>query len=286
MNLLGRLLIVLIFIGSIMLASFSVVLYATHTNWRERANKLELDLKAKTQELGDLQKSKTALEAALRLEIKSQAARNVALAVTVRQLTQDFNEAKVEKTNLEAKLTEQVAAVQTATDMAEALRLRLDGASKEFLNAQRDWNEMATQLIRKTDEAHGLAIQVTSYQSTATQLAKDYRDVVEVLRKHGLSADPELYSQQPPAGIHGAVTEVRPGGIVQISIGSDSGLVKGHQLDVVRNRGERSSYVGKIEITQTAADCAVAKVMPEFRRGVVQRDDEVTYIDVSTIVTH
>jgi len=286
MNLLGRLLIVLIFIGSIMLVSFSVALYATHTNWRERANKLELDLKAKTQELADLQKSKAGLETALRLEIKSQAARNLALAVAVRQLTQDFAVLKEDKIGIEMKLKAQVAAVQTAADMAEALRTRLDGTSKALLDAQKDWNEMSTQLSKKVDEAHDLAIQVASYQSTGAQLAKDYRDVVEVLRKHGLSADPELYSKQPPAGVQGMVTEVRPGGIVEISIGSDSGIVKGHQLDIVRDRGNRSSYIGKIEITQTAADCAVAKVMPEFRRGVVQREDAVTYIDVNTIATH
>lgn len=286
MNLLGRLFIVLIFIGSIMLVSFSVALYATHTNWRERANKLELDLKAKTQELADLQKSKAGLETALRLEIKSQKDRNQALRTANEQLKQDVAGLQAQKDQLNVDLTARVAAVQTVADMAEALRNRLDGTSNALLDAQKDWNEMSTQLSKKVDEAHDLAIQVASYQSTGAQLAKDYRDVVEVLRKHGLSADPELYSKQPPAGVQGMVTEVRPGGIVEISIGSDSGIVKGHQLDIVRDRGDRSSYIGKIEIIQTAADCAVAKVMPEFRRGVVQREDVVTYIDVNTVATH
>jgi hypothetical protein len=40
------------------------------------------------------------------------------------------------------------------------------------------------------------------------------------------------------------------------------------------------------EITETAPDRAVARVMPEFRRGVVQRDDEVTYIEVNELVVH
>lgn len=286
MNLLGRLFIVLILMGSIILASFSVVLYSTHTNWRKHAVKLQRDLDAVTQELAALQKSKTELETALNLEIKSQAARNVALAERVRLLTQDNEEKRLELAELEEKLHQQVAAVKNATETTEALRARFDGISEALLESQRDWAHMSTQLNEQMDKAHGLALLLTSYQSTSAQLAKDYRDVVEVLRIHGLSADPELYSRQPPSGISGIVTEVRRGGIVEISIGSDSGLIKGHQLDVVRNRDGRSSYIGKIEITQTAADRAVAKVIPEFRRGDIRRDDEITYIDIDTVVAY
>ena len=286
MNLLGRLLIVLIFVGSIMLMSFSVVLYATHTNWRERAAKLEQDLKKKTTELSDLQKLKDAMETALQLEIKKQADRGVALSEKVRQLTGDCEEAKTEIADLKQELDNAVAAVRASHETTERLRMRLDGTSGSLHDAQKDWVDMSTQLAKKIDEAHSLALQVTTYQSVCAQLAKDYGDAVEVLRKHGLLSDPSIYDLTPPVGIQGKVTEVRPRGMVEISIGSDSGIVKGHQLDVVRNLEGRSSYVGKIEIVVTAPDRAVARVMPEFRRGVVQRDDDVTYIEVNELVAH
>jgi hypothetical protein len=168
----------------------------------------------------------------------------------------------------------------------ERLRVRYDGASKALFDAQNDWVKMSTELVKKIDEAHSLALQVTTYQTVSSQLAKDYRDAVEVLKKHGLAADPDLYSGQPPAGIHGIVTEIRPRGIIEISVGADSGLIKGHRLDVVRNRDGRGSYIGKIEITETASDRAVARVLPEFRRGTVQRDDEVQYVDVNELTAH
>jgi len=267
-----------------MLMAWSVALYATHTNWREHANKLDQELKQKTQELADLRKLKEALETALTLENRSQANRNMALAEKVRQLTQDNDDARDELDELRAELAMQVALTDTATKEMGLLRIRLDESSKRLLESQNDWANMSTQLVRKMDEAHGLAIQVATYQTVGAQLAKDYRDAVEVLRRLGVSTDLSLYASQPPAGIRGLVTQVRPGGIIEISIGSDSGLVKGHHLDVVRNRAGSPSYVGKIEITNVAADRAVAKVMPEFRRGVVQRDDEVTYIDVNEFV--
>ena len=158
--------------------------------------------------------------------------------------------------------------------------------NKTLFDAQNDWVIMSTQLIKKGDEAHSLALQLATYQSICAQLAKDYADAMEVLRIHGQTPDPALYTRKPPAGIHGFVTEVRPRGIVEISVGTDSGLVKGHQLDVVRNRDGRSSYIGKIEIAETMPDRAVANVMPEFRRGTVQRDDEIIYIEVNELTAH
>jgi hypothetical protein len=226
------------------------------------------------------------MEAALKLELKRQADRVTALKVTVSQLTQDNAQAKVRLAALEQDQRTAVAAVQASHEMAERLRIRLDGVSKALLDSQNDWVNMSTELVKMSDEAQGLAIQLAAYQATAAQLAQDYQNAMEVLRIHGLVPDPAAYSTQPPAGVHGTVTEIRPGGNVEISIGSDSGLVKGHQLDVVRNREGRSSYIGKIEITNTAADRAVAKVMPEFRRGVIQSGDEVMYIEVNELVAH
>jgi len=266
--------------------SFAVVLYATHTNWRVRAVNMEKERDEKSKKLTELENQKNNMETALKLENTLQVNSVIALTERVRQLTQDCEEAKDKVTELRADLAAQTAAVQASHETAEGLRKRLDGQSEALLVSQNEWMDMSTQLSKKIDEAHSLAIQVTTYQSVASQLAKDYADAIEVLRKHGLSSDPALYTKMPPAGIRGMVTEVRPRGIIEISIGSDSGLVKGHQLDVIRDRDGRSSYVGKIEITETAPDRAVASVLPAFRRGVVQRDDEVIYIEVNELTAH
>ena len=286
MNLLGKLFIVLIFIGSIMLAAFSVTLYATHTNWKKQAETLTVGLNQEKDKLKKLQDAKAAMETALKLEIKRQADRSVALAKKAGDLERDNDEARIQLSELEAKRTTEVAATQAALAEAEAFRIQLDEAIKKLYVAQSEWVSMSTDLVKKVDEAHSLAIQLERFRSRSAQLAKDYRDAVEVLRKFGYSPDPSLYAKHPPAGIQGSVTEIRERGVIEISIGSDSGLSKGHQLDIVRNREGRSSYIGKIEITNTAADRAVAQVMPEFRRGVVQRGDEVTYIEVNELVAH
>ncbi|GHT21231.1 hypothetical protein FACS189419_01800 [Planctomycetales bacterium] len=261
----------------------SVVVYSTHTNWREQSKKLDEQLKAKTGELAALKKSKADMETLLQNEVKAEKDRNVQLSEKIAQIDQDNQKLTADIAELEKKRTEEVEAVKVAEETTNKLRERYDAASKALLKAQNDWAEMSSELTAKIDESHSLALQLTTYQSVTSQLSKDYRDAVEVLKKHGLTAAPELYSTVPPAGIQGVVTEVRPKGLIQLSIGADSGLVKGQQLDVVRSLEGRSSYVGKVEIIETASDSSVAKVLPEFRRGTVQVNDEVKYIDINEL---
>jgi hypothetical protein len=43
------------------------------------------------------------------------------------------------------------------------------------------------------------------------------------------------------------------------------------KFEVVRE----SKYLGRIDILQTTADTAVGRVMPEFKKGKIQKDDRV-----------
>ena len=49
------------------------------------------------------------------------------------------------------------------------------------------------------------------------------------------------------------ITATPGAGLVEISLGSDQGLLKGHQLEVYRIGGGQSTYVGRIEVVQTDA---------------------------------
>ena len=52
-------------------------------------------------------------------------------------------------------------------------------------------------------------------------------------------------------------------GLVEISIGSDQGLLKGHKLEVYRIGGGQSTYVGRIEVVKTAPDRGGLQDRPE-----------------------
>ena len=63
-------------------------------------------------------------------------------------------------------------------------------------------------------------------------------------------------------------------GLIEISLGTDDGLLKGHTLEVYRKDG--SAYLGRVEVTATQPDKAACKILPQFRQGPIQGGDRVT----------
>jgi hypothetical protein len=75
--------------------------------------------------------------------------------------------------------------------------------------------------------------------------------------------------------VEGLITAVQGGGLVEISIGADSGVQKGHRLDVFRVAPSGNKYVGRLEVLKTAPDKAVCKIIPSFQQSEVQKGDRV-----------
>src|SRR5690606_20255127 len=88
----------------------------------------------------------------------------------------------------------------------------------------------------------------------------------------------------PPPVVDGIVeaTQKSSRGVtefVQISIGSDDGLVEGHELDVYRtglSNGSRPVYLGRIKLTTVEPDRAVGVVTHRPKNGIIERGDNVT----------
>ncbi len=65
---------------------------------------------------------------------------------------------------------------------------------------------------------------------------------------------------------------------VEVSIGSDDGLLKNHLLDVYRSSaaGGAPKYLGKIKIVYVTNDRAVGQVVQAAKNGIIERGDNVT----------
>jgi hypothetical protein len=268
---------------SIMFMSFSVVIYATHTDWKKRSEETSAKLKESETHKKQLADARDNMIREFNEELSRRRAVIADLETKVEELSKENKRYQDELTQLNEEKEKGIASVKLSHESMQSLRAEVDGLRKDLRKAQEEWARLNTELVAKTDEAHELALQLTNYRSVGEKLLQDYRDAVDVLKKHGLKPQPELYTGIPPKGIQGLVTEVRPKGWVEISIGEDSGLVRGHELDVVRNIDGRSSYIGKIKVERTEADRAAATIIPEFRRGTVQRGDSVEFINTAEL---
>lgn len=107
------------------------------------------------------------------------------------------------------------------------------------------------------------------------------------LSELGISPDdPALVANvSVPPRVEGKVTGVQAvkavgrSELIEISLGSDAGLVKGHVLFVWRSglsAGGKTKYLGKIRIDSTEKDRAVATVLEKDRGGEIQKGDNVS----------
>ena len=78
----------------------------------------------------------------------------------------------------------------------------------------------------------------------------------------------------PIAGVQGVVLSVPDTGLIEISIGSDDGVLKGQAIDVFHTK-DAASYVGSMEVVNTKPDTATCKILPKLKKGEIQVSDRV-----------
>ncbi|MDD4271028.1 MAG: hypothetical protein GXY25_22060 [Pirellulaceae bacterium] len=280
MNLVGKIFIVLIFVMSILFMGFVVAVYATHTNWRDVVMKPETGLQAQlknqqteAQRLTDqLTKAKEDLET----EKKARVTQLSQLEAEKDALEKDRNQLNQDLARLNQDVRDAVAAVKASHDSLASLQKEVEGLRTEIRDALATKDKSLAELVDMTDRAHALKLQMDTVRERMVEQSEELNNALAVLRKFQLKPDPNAYLDQPTRGVGGIVEAVRDDGLLQINIGADDGLRKGHRLDAYRLAGGRSTYLGKIEVIQTQPDKAVCKALPEFREGIIQANDRVS----------
>jgi regulator of replication initiation timing len=132
----------------------------------------------------------------------------------------------------------------------EALRQQL-----RQLQADRDKNYKS--VVELTDQLHNAFQEVTRLKAENARLSA-------------------LLPPPPPKGLEGLVTARREDGFVEITLGSDDGMMPGHLMSVVRPKGTGIEVLGEIMVVKAAPDKAVCRVDSEAIKGAIQKGDRVT----------
>jgi hypothetical protein len=268
-NVIGKIFVFAVFVMSLMLMSFAVAIYSSHINWQEVA-------KQKQEELDKLTASKKSLEdenKRLTANVgKSEAARD--------QVVAKFQSALIEKdkelTSLKAARDEKLEDMQTKITELATVEEDLTQAREDVKKLRVEINEKQLKVDSQVDRAAQLAAQLhekESFLEIATerksQLEKQVSQARILLKQNGLSLD-SLPKDRVPT-INGVVMAVADDSI-EVSLGFDDGLQKGHQIEVYRN----DEYLGRAIVKSVKPDRAVAVLVREYARGIVQRGDKVT----------
>jgi hypothetical protein len=268
-RLLGNFLTVLTLVLSLLFASMSVVVFATHRNWREEAKKLKDEVtkleNANKRFREEIEQAKTSLA-------QEQLARKLAVASLETQLVSardQYARAQAEATQLAAEVGVLAETSKTNASVLAAVNAEVTQLRTQMVTDQNDRDQQFSAAVRLTDELHALQGVHNNLLARNNQLAEQNARMKKVLEAKDLTEFDDVESIPPK--VQGIVTAVSNGDLIEVSIGSDDGLKVGHTLDVYRG----GTYLGRVEVIRTFPDRSAAKVMREFRKGQIRTQDRV-----------
>lgn len=287
MSFLGKVLIVLQVVMSVLFMCGAAAVFSLHSDWRNQAMSARQSL--------------TQAETAHTTELQ---AKNDEITRLTAAMTAEKNRAD-QQVNEVQQLTAQVATLQQSNNTYNQQIQRQTGiAETKNIEAQRRQEEAEQQrvqneqLIRTQDalvkENQTLKDQIYSMGLTYDKLVADYHAKLEqlaflekVVRQNpNLETDPTVVAAltAPPPPVDGLVREIRKDKTnrtkyVYVSIGEDDGLRIGHELDVYRpadQNGGKAHYLGRIRIISLEPDNATGIVVQAAKNGIIERGDNVT----------
>jgi hypothetical protein len=277
MNIIGKIFVFAVFIMSLVFMSFAVAIYSSHINWEQEVNRKAEDVQGGQQlglkfQLEEAQKERKKLEEQISTLVQKVAASEAARDQVVAKLRTALEEKNEELGRLAKEKETREEAQQKAIAELEMAEANLKKAVDEVAGLR----EQVRQQQAKVDKAAELAQKLHESQSfleianeRKEQLEKQVANARLLLKQQGLSLD-ALPKDRVPT-LDGDVLAVADNAI-EVSLGGDEGLQAGHTLEVYRD----GQYVGRAVVKTVKPDRAVAVILREYSRGIVQRGDKVT----------
>jgi alanyl-tRNA synthetase len=267
MTLVGKILVFFVLFVSLILGGLIVADYTTRTHWaagvKERDDKIQV------------------LTASLRTYQAEAEAAAVAAANQVKQMQGQLKKVQddyIAEKQLSASLAEKLNSANTLTTKSSAVQ---DSATVEIQKSRQDLDKMRqtlqeqinknNDLVKQANEEHdkavAAAIQMKAVQDTNNRLEVQLRQMAEDMAKlkagpsNGSSTVARATSNPPPENVEGLIDRVDRSGLLQLTIGSDAGLAKGHTLEAFRLSPipAQSKYLGTVRIVEVTPNSAVAE---------------------------
>ena len=285
MTFVGKMLIVLQLVLSLLFMAFTGAVSTVEKNWKQEASNIQDELKveqesytAKSKEFNEFKNSAQDTEKRLDTESKKRLA--------------DFNREKNRADNLQQQLNNLKTAHDTQRTVAQ-----LEGDEAKFRRdeavEQRQVNKaLHGNLVESVRTNRGLEDIIFDLRLQLGEREQRHLVILDELKTARLQARRKggglgaLPSEDitPPPPLDGKVVSSRLGIgnrilYVEVSIGGDDGIKEGQQLTVYRpgnGKSQRTKYLGQIRIIQVFADKAVGTVQEKAKNGVITKGDNVT----------
>jgi hypothetical protein len=266
--------------------AFAGAVYTVQTNWKTKSDQAQSQVGKVQTDLNNVQAEFNQYKSDAQSKVQQATDEsnrvkglNAGLEQQVATLTTQLNTTKTEAST---QRDQAIIASQEAKDRYnEAIEQR-----KINTNLHESTNDLITRLRVAEDKNFNLAVEMNQIREKQSTLLADFADAKRILRDAGLDLNTRTAatSKAPPPLVVGLVLETkktdRTGNeLVEISVGSDDGLLEGHSLYVYRTGligGDRARYLGKIQLLHVTPDRAVGSIVERAKNGVIEKGDNVS----------
>ena len=272
MNLIGKIFVVIILVLSVIFMGLAMAVYSTHKNWKAAVDSQNTQIRSLTSEKKQ-ETSKYHLDVSnLRLELDS-------VSQQIRKLESERDALIARNEEIQTSLSgltqihrDATAALKTTQDNNAQLAQENTGLQREIIVAQESADSSFSKTLETTSDLHDTAIKLDSELERNAALTEQVSNMTIVLRRNDINPATRPGDVKPL--VNGYVSDIqrRAGSeVIELTIGSDDGLKKGHTLEVFRN----NKYLGRAEVLQTTPDRAVARIIPSLKKGRILEGDRV-----------
>jgi hypothetical protein len=267
MTAVGKILVFLNLVFSLVVGAFVIMMYLARTHWVDEYKKV-----------GDQVKVLAASEQTYRSEaIKAEqdAAAKIARAQADLKKIQADLEAQVAENNQMrerlAKAEQQRTGDLALSSLATSEVQKRQADVSQVREALKKADEVNTALVKKNNELLEQATAANIEKQAALALAKKMEDQVQQMARdmermrisggRGTATVRDNRRNPPAESVEGLIKATDSSGLMTISIGSDAGLTRGQTLEVFRLSSipSQSKYLGTIRILEATPTQAVAQ---------------------------
>jgi len=270
MSLMGKIFTLLIFFMSICFLVISVMVGASHRNWKDIAQRMQDDAKAAQTRLTDAKNSTDEKEKLLQSE-------RVSRSLQLAQLESQLNRAQEDLKLKEEQYRDSIEISQARLAELEQVTNRIKQQDQEIADLKTNntklVDDIATQfsLVRNlTNTTYEQQNKIDLLEQKEGDILADLAKAQRVLKANGLT--PSQLTAHIVPKLDGVVTKVSSNGLFAVGLGSDDGVRKDHVMDIYRN----DRFVGKGTVVDTKDDLCVLRVQADFMKDTVREGDHVT----------
>ncbi|MFK7778659.1 MAG: hypothetical protein QM501_11195 [Gimesia sp.] len=286
MSFVGKILVVVQVVLSICFMGFAGAVFTAQHNWRAESTKFKENAE-------NLQKNIATLESEYG-NYKTETTQKINDALSAAQTAKAANDAlKAQNKSYQAQLEtvraeRDTSVAQAETTGEEAKFRRQESGRQRVVNKtlHATVNNLRSNIKSLEDTIFTQSIREKNLIAKHNNVLGELKYLNKIVANLGIDPkDPAIAGMKsPPPAVEGLIINTkkdRQNGtkFVEVSLGSDDGLSKGHQLYVYRfgtkENGNRPKYLGKIELVYVDPDKAVGTVIDAAKNGVIEKGDHV-----------